>query len=189
MSIRSDKWIIDQCKTNKMIVPYEDQLIRHDDDNNKIISYGVSSYGYDVRLSDQFKLFTNVNSNIIDPLNINEKSFIDMVGDYCIIPPNSYLLGHTIEYFKIPRNVILLCIGKSTYARCGALINITPIEPEFEGQVVIEIANGTNCPLKVYANQGIAQFIFFEADESCMVSYADRNGKYQGQTGIRLASG
>lgn len=186
MSIKSDNWIREQSITNHMISPFVPRLIR-EEDNQKIISYGLSSYGYDVRLGDSFKIFTNVYSSQIDPLNIDTSCFHDFFGDACIIPPNSYILGHTVEYFRIPKNVQVICVGKSTYARCGAIINVTPIEPEFEGQVVIEIANATTLPLKVYANHGIAQFLFFESDEQCITTYKDRKGKYQGQMGLQLA--
>lgn len=153
----------------------------------KVISYGTSSYGYDVRLGNQFKIFSNAKNALIDPLNMSDDCYIDHEGEFCIIPPNSYILGHTIEVFNIPRNVSVLCVGKSTYARAAALVNVTPIEAGFQGQVVIEIANGSSLPLKVYANMGIAQFIFFESDEACDVSYADRAGKYQNQMGITTA--
>jgi dCTP deaminase len=187
MTIKSDKWIIEQCnKTEPMIHPFVPNQVKHDGDR-RILSYGTSSYGYDVRLGNKFKIFTNLHSAVIDPLDINDKCFIDVEGDHCILPPNSYLLGHTIEYFRIPRNVQVICLGKSTLARCGAIVNVTPIEAEFEGQVVVEIANATGLPLKIYANMGVAQFLFFESDEDCEVSYADRAGKYQGQTGLQLA--
>lgn len=153
----------------------------------KILSFGTSSFGYDVRLADDFKIFTNVNSAIIDPLNMSDGCYVDHKGPFCIIPPNSYILGHTIEVFDLPRDVVALCVGKSTYARAGAIVNVTPIEPGFSGQVVIEISNSTPLPLKVYANQGIAQFLFFESDEECEVSYGDRGGKYQNQRGITTA--
>lgn len=190
-----------------MILPFEPKNVRYDDvestdfggwdgegsktktEQKKILSYGTSSFGYDVTLSDKFQIFTNINSSIIDPLNFDEKCLQAFQGDVCIIPPNSYILGVTREYFKIPRNVMVVCLGKSTYARCGAIVNVTPIEPGFEGNVVIEISNATNLPMKVYANQGIAQFLFFESDEECETSYADKGGKYQGQTGMTLAKG
>lgn len=156
-------------------------------EEKKIVSYGLSSYGYDVRLGNKFKIFTNINNGVIDPLAMDEKCYIDYEGECCIIPPNSYVLGHTVEYFRIPRDIMVICVGKSTYARAGAIINVTPIEPEFEGQVVIEISNATNLPLKVHANQGIAQFLFLKGDVPCEVSYADRDGKYQGQTGVVTA--
>ncbi len=153
----------------------------------KIVSYGTSSFGYDVRLGDEFKVFTDINNSIIDPLNFDHKSYVDQKGPYCIIPPNSYILGMTIEKFVIPKNVMVVCVGKSTYARCGAIVNVTPIEAGFAGNVVIEISNATRLPIKVYANQGIAQFLFYESDEDCEVSYADRGGKYMGQSGITTA--
>ena len=169
-----------------MIEPFINRPIR-ENNGKKIISYGLSGFGYDVRLSNKFKVFTNINSSIIDPLNPSDDFYVDFEGEYCILPPNSYLLGHTIEYFRIPKDVLVLCIGKSTYARLGAIVNCTPIEPEFYGQIVIEISNSTNLPLKVYANQGIAQFLFFQSDENCHVSYKDKDGKYQNQLGITKA--
>lgn len=169
-----------------MIYPYFDKNVR-EVEGQKIVSYGVSSYGYDVRLSDRFKLFTNVNATVIDPLNPPDDCFVDFQGPYCIIPPNSYMLGYTMETFCIPDDVSVVCLGKSTYARLGAIINVTPIEAEFEGNVVIEISNSTPLPLKVYANQGIAQFQFFQGDQRCRTTYRERNGKYQGQTGITTA--
>lgn len=169
-----------------MIEPFQSLPVR-EVDGKRIISYGSSGFGYDVRLSNKFKIFSNINSSIIDPLNHTDDLYVDFEGDYCILPPNSYLLGHTIEYFRIPKDVLVLCVGKSTYARLGAIVNCTPIEPEFEGQIVIEISNSTNLPLKIYANQGIAQFLFFQSDENCEKSYKDKGGKYQGQTGITSA--
>lgn len=176
-----------------MIEPFERHQVR-EREGDRVISYGNSSYGYDVRLSEEFKLFTNINSAVIDPKCFDEKCLIDAElkidpnGDkYVILPPNSYLLGRTIEYFRIPRNVTVIAVGKSTYARAGAIVNVTPIEAEFEGNVVIEISNSTNLPLKIYANEGISQFLFFESDEDCETSYADRDGKYQGQTGVTLS--
>ena len=153
---------------------------------DRIISYGTSSYGYDIRCSDEFKIFTNINSAVVDPKNFDESSFVDYQGDVCIIPPNSFALARTIEYFKIPRNVLTICLGKSTYARCGIIVNVTPFEPEWEGYVTLEFSNTTPLPAKIYANEGVAQVIFFEADEPCEVSYKDRRGKYQGQTGVTL---
>lgn len=186
MSIKNDSWIIEQhLGQQKMIEPCIPMQIR-EKDGAKIVSYGVSSFGYDVRLADEFKIFTNINNSIIDPLDFDQNCCVDHKGPYCIIPPNSYILGKTIEYFKIPRDVMVLCVGKSTYARCGAIVNVTPIEAGFEGNVVIEVSNSTSLPLKVYANQGIAQFIFFQGEE-CLVSYADRGGKYQGQTSLQTA--
>ena len=169
-----------------LISPYVAEQVRVDEQGNKILSYGQSSFGYDVRLADEFKIFTNINSTVIDPLDFDPKCLHDHKGPYCIIPPNSYILGHTVEYFRIPKDMMLICLGKSTYARCAAIVNVTPIEPGFEGSIVIEISNATPLPLKVYANQGIAQFLFFKGNP-CEISYADRGGKYQGQTGIELA--
>jgi len=169
-----------------MISPFEPNPIR-EINGKKVISYGMSGFGYDVRLANKFKIFTNIHSTIIDPLDPTDDFYVDFEGDFCILPPNSYLLGHTIEYFKIPRDTLVLCIGKSTYARLGAIVNCTPIEPEFEGQIVIEISNSTNLPLKVYANQGIAQFLFYQSDEDCDFSYKDKGGKYQNQIGITRA--
>ena len=153
---------------------------------DRIISYGTSSYGYDIRCSDEFKIFTNINSAVVDPKDFDESSFVDYQGDVCIIPPNSFTLARTIEYFRIPRNVLTICLGKSTYARCGIIVNVTPFEPEWEGYVTLEFSNTTPLPAKIYANEGVAQVIFFEADEPCEVSYKDRRGKYQGQTGVTL---
>ena len=150
------------------------------------ISYGVSSYGYDARVSNEFKVFTNVDSVIVDPKNFNEKGFVDRTGDECIIPPNSFALARTVEYFKIPRSILTLCLGKSTYARCGIIVNVTPLEPEWEGHVTLEFSNTTNLPAKIYANEGVAQMLFFESDQVCKTSYKDRGGKYQGQTGVTL---
>lgn len=176
----------EQTLWKPMIEPFVNGSVR-EENGKKILSYGLSSFGYDVRLANQFKLFTNINSTIIDPLEPQQNCYVDQVGDYCIIPPNSYLLGHTVEYFRIPRDVLVICMGKSTLARLGLQLNITPVEPGFEGQVVIEISNSTNIPVKVYANQGVAQFLFLQSDEPCAVSYKDRSGKYQGQTGITTA--
>lgn len=169
-----------------MISPFVNECVRKYDNGEKVISYGLSSFGYDVRLSNKFKIFTNVHSATIDPKNLNPEAMVDVVADHVWIPANSYILGSTIERFKIPRDIMVECLGKSTYARCGAIVNVTPIEPEFEGEVVIEISNATNSPLKVYAGEGIAQFMFFLGDRPCEVSYADRGGKYQKQTGVTL---
>ena len=168
-----------------MIEPFEAEQISSME-GNRIISYGTSSYGYDIRCSDEFKIFTNINSAVVDPKNFDESSFVDYQGDVCIIPPNSFTLARTIEYFRIPRNVLTICLGKSTYARCGIIVNVTPFEPEWEGYVTLEFSNTTPLPAKIYANEGVAQVIFFEADEPCEVSYKDRRGKYQGQTGVTL---
>jgi dCTP deaminase len=164
-----------------MIEPFADRQVK-----DTKVSYGLSSYGYDVRISDEFKIFTNINSTVVDPKEFDPKAFIDFKGDVCIIPPNSFALGRSVEYFRIPRNVITICLGKSTYARCGIITNVTPFEPEWEGFVTMEISNTTPLPAKVYANEGIAQVLFFESDEECLVSYADRKGKYQAQRGITL---
>ena len=185
MSIKSDSWIRRMADECGMIEPFEvGQISSMGAD--RIISYGTSSYGYDIRCSDEFKIFTNINSAVVDPKNFDESSFVDYQGDVCIIPPNSFALARTIEYFRIPRNVLTICLGKSTYARCGIIVNVTPFEPEWEGYVTLEFSNTTPLPAKIYANEGVAQVIFFEADEPCEVSYKDRRGKYQGQTGVTL---
>lgn len=168
-----------------MIFPFEPKQVR-ENDSGRIISYGTSSYGYDVRCSDEFKIFTNINSAVVDPKNFDENSFVDVQSDVCIIPPNSFALARTVETFKIPRNVLTVCLGKSTYARCGIIVNVTPLEPEWEGQVTLEFSNTTPLPAKIYANEGVAQMLFFESDEVCDTSYADRGGKYQGQQGVTL---
>ena len=183
MSIRSDKWIRRMAKEQRMIEPFEPGQVK-EVDGRRVVSYGTSSYGYDVRCADEFKLFTNVYSAIVDPKKFDEKSFVDMKADYVIIPPNSFALARTVEYFRIPRNVMTVCLGKSTYARCGIIVNVTPFEPEWEGYVTLEFSNTTPMPAKIYANEGVAQVIFFEADEVCEVSYKDRGGKYQGQQGV-----
>jgi len=181
MSIRSDRWITRMAKEHGLIEPFEEGQVR-----KGVVSYGVSSYGYDTRVSDEFKIFTNVNSSIVDPKDFDPASFVDVKTGVCIVPPNSFALAHTVEYFRMPRNVLAICLGKSTYARCGIIVNVTPFEPGWEGYVTIEISNTTPLPAKIYANEGIAQVIFFEADEECAVSYADRSGKYQKQTGVTL---
>ena len=186
MSIMSDKWIKKMSLEHEMIKPFSEGQIRLDDNGNKLISYGVSSYGYDVRCSNEFKVFTNIHSAIVDPKSFDENSFVDINSEVCIIPPNSFALARTIEYFKIPRNVLTICLGKSTYARCGIIVNVTPLEPEWEGHVTLEFSNTTNLPAKIYAGEGVAQMLFFESDEVCEVSYKDRGGKYQGQTGVTL---
>ena len=168
-----------------MIEPFEPGQIR-ENDGERVISYGTSSYGYDIRCADEFKIFTNINSAIVDPKNFNESSFVDLKADVCIIPPNSFALARTVEYFRIPRNVLTICLGKSTYARCGIIINVTPLEPEWEGHVTLEFSNSTPLPAKIYANEGVAQVLFFESDEQCTSSYKDRSGKYMGQTGVTL---
>ena len=181
MSIKSDKWIEKMSAEFKMIHPYEKNLIRPG-----IISYGISSYGYDLRVADEYKIFTNVNNSIVDPKNFDEKSFVDFKGEVCIVPPNSFALARSIEYFKIPRNVLTICVGKSTYARCGIIVNVTPFEPEWEGHVTLEISNTTPLPAKIYSNEGLCQVLFFESDEDCQVTYKDKQGKYDGQTGITI---
>ncbi|HMM30034.1 MAG: dCTP deaminase [Chloroflexota bacterium] len=181
MSIKPDHWIRKMAREHRMIEPFVDQQVR-----NGVISYGVSSYGYDIRIGDTFKIFTNVFNVVVDPKNFDPKSMVDYVGDVCIIPPNSFVLAQTVEYFRIPRNVLTICVGKSTYARCGLIVNVTPFEPEWEGFVTLEISNTTPLPAKIYANEGIAQVLFFEADEVCETSYADKKGKYQGQQSIVL---
>jgi dCTP deaminase len=183
MSIKSDKWIRRMAEEEKMIEPFEPGQVK-EIDGRRVVSYGTSSYGYDVRCADEFKLFTNVYSAIVDPKKFDDKSFVDMKGDYVIIPPNSFALARTVEYFRIPRNVMTICLGKSTYARCGIIVNVTPFEPEWEGYVTLEFSNTTPMPAKIYANEGVAQVLFFEADEVCEVSYKDRGGKYQGQQGV-----
>lgn len=168
-----------------MIEPFERYQVR-EREGGRVISYGTSSYGYDVRCADEFKVFTNINSTIIDPKNFDTKSFVDVKSDVCIIPPNSFALARTVEYFRIPRDVLTICLGKSTYARCGIIVNVTPLEPEWEGHVTLEFSNTTNLPAKIYANEGVAQMLFFQSDEDCETSYADRDGKYQGQRGVTI---
>lgn len=184
MSIKSDKWI-NKMAAMGMIEPFEPQQVRTTT-QGRIISYGTSSYGYDVRCADEFKIFTNINSAIVDPKAFNEASFVDVKTNVCIIPPNSFALARTVEYFRIPRNVMTICLGKSTYARCGIIVNVTPLEPEWEGHVTLEFSNTTPLPAKIYANEGVAQMLFLESDEVCEVSYKDRGGKYQGQVGVTL---
>jgi dCTP deaminase len=179
--IKSDRWIRQLALEQGMIKPFEERQVR-----SAVISYGLSSYGYDLRIADEFKIFTNINNTIVDPKAFDPRSFVDYQGAVCIVPPNSFVLGRSVEYFKIPRNVLTLCVGKSTYARCGIITNVTPFEPEWEGFVTLEISNTTPLPAKIYANEGIAQVLFFESDEACQTSYADRQGKYQGQQGIVL---
>jgi dCTP deaminase len=179
--IKSDRWIRQLALEKGMIKPFEERQVR-----SAVISYGLSSYGYDLRIADEFKIFTNINNTIVDPKAFDPLSFVDYQGAVCIVPPNSFVLGRSVEYFKIPRNVLTLCVGKSTYARCGIITNVTPFEPEWEGFVTLEISNTTPLPAKIYANEGIAQVLFFESDEACQTSYADRQGKYQGQQGIVL---
>ena len=181
MSIMSDKWIKKMSVEQDMIAPFVDGQKK-----DGTISYGVSSYGYDARVSEEFKIFTNVDSAIVDPKAFDERSFVDIDSDVCVIPPNSFALARTVEYFRIPRNVLTICLGKSTYARCGIIVNVTPLEPEWEGHVTLEFSNTTNLPAKIYAGEGVAQMLFFESDEICETSYKDRDGKYQGQTGVTL---
>lgn len=201
MSIKSDKWIRKMCSEDPavralvaiptgmktldgpMIEPFEHGQVK-EIDGKKIVSYGTSSYGYDVRCADEFKIFTNINSTIVDPKNFDPKSFVEVKADHCIIPPNSFALARTVERFRIPRNVLTICVGKSTYARCGIIVNVTPFEPEWGGYVTLEFSNTTPLPAKIYANEGCAQVLFFESDEVCEVSYKDRGGKYQDQTGV-----
>lgn len=185
MTIKSDKWIRSMAAGKGMIEPFVPEQIRHQN-GDKIISYGTSSYGYDVRCSNEFKVFTNIHSATVDPKYFDEQSFVDVKSDVCIIPPNSFALARTVEYFRIPRNVLTICLGKSTYARCGIIVNVTPLEPEWEGHVTLEFSNTTTLPAKIYAHEGVAQMLFFESDEVCETSYADRGGKYQGQTGVTL---
>ena len=185
MSIKSDRWIRRMAESHGMIEPFEPGQVRVAN-GQKIVSYGTSSYGYDVRCAGEFKIFTNINSTIVDPKDFDPNSFIDFTGDVCIIPPNSFALARTVEYFRIPRSVLTVCLGKSTYARCGIIVNVTPLEPEWEGHVTLEFSNTTTLPAKIYANEGVAQMLFFESDEPCEVSYKDRGGKYQGQTGVTL---
>jgi len=186
MAIKSDRWIRKMAQEHKMLDPFIDGQIKKNAQGEGVISYGLSSYGYDVRCSDEFKVFTNINSATVDPKNFCSSSFVDVKSDVCIIPPNSFALARTIEYLKIPRNVLTICLGKSTYARCGIIVNVTPLEPEWEGHVTLEFSNTTTLPAKIYANEGVAQFLFFESDEECETSYADRAGKYMGQTGVTV---
>lgn len=185
MSIKCDRWIEMMAMEYGMISPFQRGQVRKNE-KGPIISYGVSSYGYDVRCSNEFKIFTNINSATVDPKAFDERSFVDVESDVCIIPPNSFALARTVEYFRIPRNVLTICLGKSTYARCGIIVNVTPLEPEWEGHVTLEFSNTTSLPAKIYAHEGVAQMLFLESDETCAVSYKDRAGKYQGQTGVVL---
>lgn len=179
MGLKPDSWIEEMVRKYKMIEPFEPNLV-----TKGVITYGLSSYGYDIRVADEFKIFTNVYAALVDPKNFDSRSFVDVKGNTCIIPPNSFCLARTVEYFRIPRGVMGICLGKSTYARCGIVVNITPLEPEWEGHLTIEISNTTPLPAKIYAGEGIAQVIFFEADNLCRISYADRKGKYQAQRGV-----
>jgi dCTP deaminase len=179
MSVKPDHWIRKMAIEHKMIEPFVDGQVREGS-----ISYGLSAYGYDIRVSNEFKVFTNVYNSVVDPKNFDDKSFVEINADFCMVPPNSFALARTVEYFRIPRSTITLCVGKSTYARCGIIVNVTPFEPEWEGYVTLEISNTTPLPAKIYANEGIAQVLFFESDEICEISYADKKGKYQKQVGI-----
>ena len=185
MPVKSDRWIKRMAASHGLIEPFEPRQVRKVGDT-KVISFGTSSYGYDLRCAPEFKIFTNINTTIVDPKNFDPASFVDVNADVCIIPPNSFVLARTIEYFRIPRNVLTICLGKSTYARCGIIVNVTPLEPEWEGYVTLEFSNTTPLPAKIYANEGAAQVIFLESDEDCEVSYKDRAGKYQGQSGVTL---
>jgi dCTP deaminase len=179
MSIKSDRWIREMATSTGMIEPFEEKQVRTD-----VISYGLSSYGYDMRVADEFRIFHNALSPVVDPKAFDERSFVEYEGDVCLIPPNSFALARSVEYFRIPRDVLTLCVGKSTYARCGIITNVTPFEPEWEGFVTLEISNTTPLPARIYANEGIAQVLFFESDEPCEVSYSDKKGKYQAQRGV-----
>lgn len=181
MPVKNDRWITRMAREEGMIDPFEERQVRAG-----VISYGVSSYGYDIRVADEFKIFTNVNTAVVDPKSFDPRSLVDVTADVCIIPPNSFALARTVEYLRIPRSIITVCVGKSTYARCGIIVNVTPFEPEWEGFATLEISNTTPLPAKVYANEGIAQVLFLEADEECEISYADKKGKYQAQTGVVL---
>lgn len=181
MGLKEDSWIREKSLKEEMITPFCEKLISKD-----VVSYGLSSYGYDIRVSNEFKIFTNINSEVVDPKDFDEKNVVDFKGDVCIVPPNSFALARTVEYFKMPSNTLAICLGKSTYARCGIIVNVTPFEPEFEGHITIEISNTTPLPAKIYANEGIAQVLFLEGDNSCETTYKDRKGKYQNQRGITL---
>jgi dCTP deaminase len=187
MTIKSDRWIRRMVERHQMIDPFEPEQVKYAN-GHRLVSYGTSSYGYDIRCSNEFKIFTNINTTIVDPKNFDERSFVDFKGEVCIIPPNSFALARTVEYFRIPRNVLTICLGKSTYARCGIIVNVTPLEPEWEGYVTLEFSNTTPLPARIYANEGVAQVIFLESapDDVCQTSYKDRGGKYQGQTGVTL---
>jgi dCTP deaminase len=185
MSICSDQWIRRMAREHGMIEPFADAQVR-ESNGGRVISYGVSSYGYDLRVADEFKVFTNVYSSVVDPKAFDPRSFVDVKTDVCLVPPNSFALARSIEYFRIPRDVLTVCLGKSTYARCGIIVNVTPFEPEWEGHVTLEISNTTPLPARIYANEGLAQVLFFRADEPCETSYRERGGKYQGQQGITI---
>jgi dCTP deaminase len=186
MSVCPDTWIRRMAKEHAMIEPFEDGQIREAADGSRAISHGLSSYGYDLRVSREFKVFTNIYNTVVDPKNFDPRSFVDMETDVCIVPPNSFALARSVEYFRIPRDVLTICVGKSTYARCGIIVNVTPFEPEWEGHVTLEISNTTPLPARIYANEGLAQVVFFQASEPCETSYADRGGKYMKQTGIAI---
>jgi len=186
MAIKSDRWIRRMAREMGMIEPFEPGQVRESPQGDRLISFGTSSYGYDIRCADEFKIFTNINSAIVDPKNFDANSFVDLKSDVCIIPPNSFALARTVEYLRIPRDVLVVCLGKSTYARCGIIVNVTPLEPEWEGHVTLEFSNTTPLPAKIYANEGVAQILFFASDEGCELSYRDRGGKYQGQRGVTL---
>jgi len=186
MSILSDKSIFELVRTQNMIDPFVEQQVRVSEANTKIISYGLSSYGYDARVSNEFKIFTNVDSAIVDPKNFVAHSFVDRTTDVCTIPPNSFVLARTVEYFNIPKNVLVICVGKSTYARCGIIVNVTPLEPEWEGYVTLEFSNTTPLPARIYANEGACQFLFLKGDTTCATSYKDKAGKYMKQRGVTL---
>lgn len=181
MGLKEDVWIKDMCQSKGMIEPFCEEQVGID-----VVSYGLSSYGYDIRVSDEFKIFTNLNTTVVDPKNFDHRNVVDFKGEIAIIPPNSFALARTVEYFRIPRDVLAICLGKSTYARCGIIVNVTPFEPEFEGHITIEISNTTPLPAKIYANEGIAQVLFLQGDRDCHKSYKDKNGKYQSQEGITL---
>jgi dCTP deaminase len=181
MPVKNDRWITRMARERRMIEPFEERQVR-----SGVISYGVSSYGYDIRVADEFRIFTNVNASIVDPKCFDPRSLVDVRAEVCVIPPNSFALARTVEYFRIPREIITVCVGKSTYARCGIIVNVTPFEPEWEGFATLEISNTTPLPAKVYANEGIAQVLFLQADEVCEISYADKKGKYQAQVGVVL---
>jgi len=186
MGVHADTWIRRMAKEHAMIEPFEEALVRQTAAGAPVISYGLSSYGYDLRVADEFKVFTNVYNAVVDPKAFDERSFVDMRGDSCLVPPNSFALARSVEYFRIPRNVLTLCVGKSTYARCGIIVNVTPFEPEWEGHVTLEISNTTPLPARIYAGEGLAQVLFLAATETCETSYAERNGKYQAQRGITV---
>lgn len=185
MALKPDHWIQQMAEKTEMIEPFVDHLVKTENEK-KIVSYGLSSYGYDLRVSDKFKVFTNVHNRVVDPKGFDDSEFVDIQADTCIIPPNSFALAVSVEYFKIPRNILTLCVGKSTYARCGIIVNVTPFEPEWQGYVTLEISNTTPLPAKIYANEGLAQVLFFEASSECITSYKDRSGKYMKQVGITV---